>query len=99
MQNDDGEMGGGGDPGGMIALGATWRLGTGVADVAPGELVGWVGVSGGVRATEAYDRGGLPGGAIAVLQAGVVGVGGAAAWIGGDSRRSVGVAGVGGGSS
>ena len=102
LLNDDGEGGGGlrgDDLGGMMALGAAGRLGAGVADVAPGERVGWAGVAAGVRATEAYDRGGLPGWAIGVLRAGVVSGGGAATGIGGGSCGSVGAAGVEDGSS
>ena len=79
LLDDDGEGGGGlrgVDPGVMMALGVAGWLGAGVAGVAPGGRVGWAGVVAGVRATEAYDRGGLPGWAVGVMRAGVVGVGG-----------------------
>ena len=91
LLDDDGEGGGGlrgVDPGVMMALGVAGWLGAGVAGVAPGGRVGWAGVVAGVRATEAYDRGGLPGWAVAVMRAGVVGVGGVATGIGGGSCGS-----------
>ena len=102
LLDDDGEGGGGlrgVDPGVMMALGVAGWLGAGVAGVAPGGRVGWAGVVAGVRATEAYDRGGLPGWAVGVMRVGVVGVGGVATGIGGGSCGSVGAAGVDGGSS
>ena len=81
----------------MRVLGAPGQLGAGVADAAPGGRAGWAGVMAGVRATEAYDRGGLPGWAIRVLRAGVAGGGGMASGTGVGSRGSVGASGTCGG--